>query len=280
MSPQANPKLVYAMTLPAKGTARQGSRVTTINLHRPHRRAAMPSAARKAVPPLNLVGDFGGGGQCAGLRMVCGLARAQKSGKAPGWSTPPWSMRGLGCSARLRHWRAPPVGTTRSAEPTCIEAERISTGTYETKGRQVRLDRLDRAAILRLLLEKTGLHNETLPKQMDRGAWGALKTKLKASFKRPRPRDEWCAVMEGTDICFAPLLTMSEAPHHPHAKDAAPMSMSRGLPSHPRPRFSRTKEAVQGPAAKRGEHTTAGACVKRVLPRRRSSDSRQPGSPP
>ena len=106
-----------------------------------------------------------------------------------------------------------------------------------------------------LLLDKTGLKGETLPAQMDRKAWGQLKAKLAGIFKT-KTRDEWCAIMEGTDICFAPVLSMKEAPDHAHAKarnayvDVAGFAQPAAAP-----RFSRTKESVKGPAARRGQHT-------------------------
>ncbi|MDP3158809.1 MAG: CoA transferase, partial [Reyranella sp.] len=82
-----------------------------------------------------------------------------------------------------------------------------------------------------------------------------LKTKLEGVFKT-KTRDEWCAIMEGTDICFAPVLTMQEAPQHPHAKArGAYVDVSGFAQPAAAPRFSRTKESVKGPAAKRGQHT-------------------------
>ena len=61
------------------------------------------------------------------------------------------------------------------------------------------------------------MQGESLPAQMDRKAWAQLKSRLAGIF-RTRTRDEWCTIMEGTDICFAPVLTMKEASKHPHAK--------------------------------------------------------------
>ena len=90
---------------------------------------------------------------------------------------------------------------------------------------------------------------------MDRKTWGDLKAKLEGVFKT-KTRDEWCAIMEGTDICFAPVLTMQEASQHPHAKArGAYVDVSGFAQPAAAPRFSRTKESVKGPAAKRGQHT-------------------------
>ena len=90
---------------------------------------------------------------------------------------------------------------------------------------------------------------------MDRKAWEQFKSRLEHIF-RGKTRDEWCAIMEGTDICFAPVLTMKEASQHPHAKARNAYVDVQGFAQPAAaPRFSRTKEGVKGPAAKRGQHT-------------------------
>ena len=90
---------------------------------------------------------------------------------------------------------------------------------------------------------------------LDASTWDALRERFTALFKT-KTRDEWCAIMEGTDICFAPVLTMKEASQHPHAKArGAYVDVSGFAQPAAAPRFSRTKESVKGPAAKRGQHT-------------------------
>jgi len=128
-------------------------------------------------------------------------------------------------------------------------------GTYETKdGKFVSVGSIE-PQFYALLLEKTGLKGESLPAQMDRKAWAQLKSRMEHIF-RTKTRDEWCATMEGTDICFAPVLTMKEASQHPHAKARGAYVDVSGFPQPAAaPRFSRTKESVKGPAAKRGQHT-------------------------
>ena len=127
--------------------------------------------------------------------------------------------------------------------------------TYHTKdGKFVSVGSIE-PQFYALLLEKTGLKGENLPAQSDRNAWAQLKSRLEAIF-RTKTRDEWCAIMEGTDICFAPVLTMTEASQHPHAKARNAYVDVSGFPQPAAaPRFSRTKEGVKGPAARRGEHT-------------------------
>jgi len=90
------------------------------------------------------------------------------------------------------------------------------------------------------LLRLTGLEGEELPHQMDRSQWPALKERMAGIF-RQKTRDEWCALMEGTDVCFAPVLTMDEAPLHPHNQARGTFVEVDGVvqPA-PSPRFSRT----------------------------------------
>src|SRR4029077_14714108 len=128
-------------------------------------------------------------------------------------------------------------------------------GTYETTdGQLVSLGSID-PAFYGVALETIGLKGEGLAAPMDRKAWAQLKSRMEHIF-RNKTRDEWCAVMEGTDICFAPVLTMKEASQHPHAKGRGAYVDVSGFPRPAAaPRFSRTKESFKGPAAKRGQHT-------------------------
>ena len=208
----------------------------------------------KPFPPLNLVGDFGGGGMLLAFGMVCGLLEAQKSGKgqvvdAAMVDGAALLLGGLYGMVGAGLWNDKERGANM------LDGGAHFYGTYVTKDDKfVSIGSIE-PQFYALLLEKTGLHNETLPKQMDKTQWGALKAKLEGIFKT-KTRDEWCEIMEGTDICFAPVLTMSEARHHPHAKArGAYVDVAGFAQPSAAPRFSRTKEAVQGPAARRGEHT-------------------------
>lgn len=98
-----------------------------------------------------------------------------------------------------------------------------------------------------LLLEKAGLSDPTFANQMDRSHWPELKAKL-ASVIASQSRDEWCAIMEGTDVCFAPVLSLEEAPKHPHnlARETF-VTIGDVVQPAPAPRFSATPGKVQGP---------------------------------
>ncbi|MGC2810855.1 MAG: CoA transferase, partial [Bradyrhizobium sp.] len=99
-----------------------------------------------------------------------------------------------------------------------------------------------------LLRQHAGLADAGFDAQMDRNAWPALKQKLAQVFKT-KSRDEWCSIMEGTDICFAPVLTMQEAPNHPHMAAREIFVTRHGVTQPaPAPRFSRTPSAIRDAA--------------------------------
>jgi alpha-methylacyl-CoA racemase len=215
---------------------------------------AIGRKGQKPVPPLNLVGDFGGGGMLLAFGMVCGLLEAQRSGK------------GQVCDAAMVDGTALLLGGIFGMHgaglwnDTAREANMLDGGahfydTYETKdGKYVSIGSIE-PQFYELLLEKTGLKGQTLPAQMDRAKWPEMKARLEAVFKT-KTRDEWCAIMEGTDICFAPILTMSEAPQHAHAKARkAYVDVDGFAQPAPAPRFSRTPPSVKGVAPKRGQHS-------------------------
>src|SRR5690606_29827519 len=106
------------------------------------------------------------------------------------------------------------------------------------------------------LLRLTGLADEgDFAAQMDRSRWPELKARLAEVF-RTKTRDEWCEIMEGTDVCFAPVLSISEAPTHPHNVERGTFVEVAGITQPaPAPRFSRTAPEIQRPPAHAGQHT-------------------------
>ena len=119
--------------------------------------------------------------------------------------------------------------------------------TYETKdGKYIALGSIE-PQFYKELLEKAGIADAAFAAQMDRSAWPSLKTKLEAVIKT-KTRDEWDAIMLGSDVCYAPVLSLSEAPKHPHNVARQTFVEVGGVvqPA-PAPRFSRTVPAVQGP---------------------------------
>lgn len=105
-----------------------------------------------------------------------------------------------------------------------------------------------------LLLEKAGIDDPAFKAQMDRASWPELSAKL-AEVIATKTRDEWCDVMEGTDVCFAPVLSLSEAPgHHHNAARETFVTVAGVVQPAPAPRFSKTPGAIRGPAPGIGEH--------------------------
>ena len=105
------------------------------------------------------------------------------------------------------------------------------------------------------LLAKTGLADEDLPDQNDRSQWPAMKERL-ADLFRQRTRDEWCDLMDASDVCFAPVLSLAEAPQHPHNVHRGTFVEVEGVSQPaPAPRFSRTPAEVPGRPPLAGEHT-------------------------
>jgi len=205
------------------------------------------------VPPLNLVGDFGGGGIYLAFGVVCGMLEASKSGKgqvvdaamvdgAASLMTIFYGLRAMGQWTDQRGNNFLDRGAHFYDVYETADGKYISIGSIEPKFY---------AELLRL----TGLAGKELPPQMDRSKWSEMKGILQGLFKK-KTRDEWCKIMEGTDACFAPVLSMEEAPRHPH-------NLSRGtfveidgvIQPGPAPRFSRTKVEIQGLPAKPGQDT-------------------------
>jgi alpha-methylacyl-CoA racemase len=107
------------------------------------------------------------------------------------------------------------------------------------------------------LIEKVGLAGEDLPRQNDREHWPAMKERLEKIFKT-KTRAQWCEIMEGSDVCFAPVLEMSEAPNHPHIRARQTFVEYAGrIHPAPAPRFDRTPPAIASPPAHPGQHTDA-----------------------
>ena len=207
------------------------------------------------VPPLNLVGDFGGGALYLAFGIVCGILEAQKSGKgqvvdaamtdgAASLMTAAYGMKAMGIQTDER-------GTN------ILDSGAHFYDVYETSdGKYVSIASIE-AKFYAELLEKTGLDKEDLPKQMDKSKWPDMKERLAAVIKT-KTRDEWCAIMEGSDVCFAPVLSLEEAPNHPHNKARQTFIEIEGVVQPAAaPRFSRTRSEVQGPAAEPGQHTEA-----------------------
>lgn len=206
------------------------------------------------VPPLNLVGDFGGGGMFLAFGIVCALLDAQRSNE--GQVVDAAMVDGAAVLTTMFHaFRA--MGIWNDERGTNL----LDTGAhfydvYETSdGRHVSIGSIE-PQFYTELLELSGLGgDDDLPHQMDREQWPALKERI-ADIFRTKTRDEWCKIMEHTDVCFAPVLGLGEAPQHPHNVERETFVERNGVvqPA-PAPRFSRTTAEIQRPPAHAGQHT-------------------------
>jgi len=215
---------------------------------------AFGRAGEAPVPPLNLVGDFGGGGLFLAFGMACALLEAKNSGQgqvidaamvdgAAVLSTFIYGLRNIGIWQEERGTNMLDTGAHFYDVYETSDGKFVSIGSIEPQFY---------AEMLRL----TGLEGQELPFEMDRTQWPAMKERLTAIFKS-KTRDEWCALMEHTDVCFAPVLSWTEAPAHPHNVHRGTFTEVAGVvqPA-PGPRMSRTPGSIQRPPPHPGEHTS------------------------
>ena len=206
------------------------------------------------VPPLNLVGDFGGGGLMLAYGLVCGILESRSSGQgqvvdaamvdgAAVLTTFIHGLRAMGMWQDERGTNLLDTGAHFYDSYECSDKKFVSIGSIEPQ-------------FYKELLRLTGLDKEELPHQMDRGQWPAMKERLIALFKT-KTRDEWCEILESSpDVCFAPVLSMGEAPDHPHNVARGTFVEIAGIKQPaPAPRFSRTPGAIERPPAHAGQHT-------------------------
>jgi alpha-methylacyl-CoA racemase len=207
---------------------------------------AIGRAGERPVPPLNLVGDFGGGGMLMAFGLVCGLLEAQRSGK--GQVVDAAMVDGAASLMAMFFSFAAQGGFTDQRGTNLLDGGAHFYDSYETKdGKYVCLGSIE-PQFYAQLIEKAGLDPATFAPQLDRARWPELKEKL-AEVMRTKTRDEWCTLMEGTDVCFAPVLSIFEAPEHPHNRARGTFLEVEGIAQPaPAPRFSRTVPEVRGAA--------------------------------
>ncbi|MCU1496725.1 MAG: L-carnitine dehydratase/bile acid-inducible protein [Acidimicrobiales bacterium] len=210
-------------------------------------------AGQPPTPPINLVGDFGGGGMLLALGVCAALVERAASGQgqvidvamvdgAASLMTMIWSFREMGMWQEERGTNMLDTGAHFYDTYETADGKYVSIGSIEPQFY---------AELLRL----TGMEGEELPWQHDRAQWPALKERFAAVF-RQKTRAEWCELMEGTDVCFAPVLSMSEAPAHPHIVERGTFTEVAGvIQPAPAPRFSRTPGSIERPPPHAGQHT-------------------------
>ncbi len=207
------------------------------------------------VPPLNMVGDFGGGGMFLAFGVVCALLETQRSGQGQVVDT---AMVDGAATLMSMFWAMKTIGMFDENAPgtnlldtgahfydvfECADGKYVSLGSIEPQFY---------AELMRL----TGLAGDSeFAQQMDKAQWPHLKDRLR-EVMLTKTRDEWCALMEHTDVCFAPVLTMSEAAQHPHNVERGTfVEIAGAMQPAPAPRFSRTVPQIDSPPAHAGQHS-------------------------
>jgi alpha-methylacyl-CoA racemase len=216
---------------------------------------AIGRSGQTPVPPLNLVGDFGGGALYLAFGMACGLLEAQRSGKG---QVVDCAMTDGAASLMSMFYGFKASGMWLDEKGrNMLDGGAHFYDTYETAdGKWISLGSIE-PQFYTLLLEKAQISDPEFEHQMDRAKWPALKEKV-ARVIKTKSRAEWDAAMEGTDVCYAPVLSLAEAPQHPHNKARRTFIEIEGVTQPgPAPRFSRTKPEVQGPPPQAGAHTDA-----------------------
>jgi len=210
-------------------------------------------AGGKPTPPMNVVGDFGGGGMLLAFGVVCAVLEARSSGEGQVVDA---AMVDGSAALMAMAWglRAMGVFDEKLGE-NVLDTGAPFYDTYETSdGKFVSVGALE-PQFYAELVEKLGLSDEDLPAQMDRSGWPKLRDRLTEVFKS-KTRDEWREILEHTDACFAPVLTMSEATEHPHIRARGTVVELEGVQQPaPAPRFSRTSGSISRRAAQPGQHT-------------------------
>jgi alpha-methylacyl-CoA racemase len=252
---QRNPKLIYGRMT---GWGQEGplARAPGHDINYIALTGALHAIGRSdqaPVPPLNLLGDFGGGGMLLAFGVVCALLERTVSGEGQvvdaaivdGASLLMSMIYGLRAAGMWKLQRG--ANLYDSGAPfyevyECKDGNFISVGALEPK-------------FYVELLENVGINAQLLPAQMDREGWPALKRRLAAIFKS-KTREEWCALLEGSEVCFAPVLSMREAMNHAHMQARETFIEIAGVPqARPAPRFSRTSPELPRTPSTPGEHT-------------------------
>jgi alpha-methylacyl-CoA racemase len=257
LSPEAslarNPRLVYARVTgwgqdgPLANAAGHDINYIAISgaLHAIGRRDEAP------VPPLNLIGDYGGGAMYLAFGIACALVERNLSGRGQVIDA---AMCDGAASLMSMFYGRLAAGLWRDDRgANAIDGGAPWYSVYETADQEFVAIGAIESRFFANLIDCLGLDRTTLPAQHDRQRWPELRARLAAAFKQ-KTRDQWCETLAGHDVCFAPVLSLTEAPEHPHNRARATFAERNGLvqPS-PAPRFSRTPGNIARSAPRCGE---------------------------
>jgi len=206
----------------------------------------------KPVPPLNLVGDFGGGALYLAFGLLAGVIQARETGQG---QVIDCAMSDGAASLMAMFYGFKAAGMWKDERRTnLLDGGAHFYDTYQcSDGKWVSIGSIE-PQFYALLLEKTGITDEQFKGQMNRDEWPELREKL-AAVIATKTQAEWCELMEATDVCFAPVLTLEDAPKHAHNAARQTFVEVGGVTQPaPAPRFSATPGEIQGPPPAIGAH--------------------------
>lgn len=215
--------------------------------------ASIGRRGERPVPPLNLVGDFGGGALFLALGVLAALFEAARSGR--GQVVDAAMVDGSASLMTMIHGLFAAGGWQAERGVNLLDGGSPFYDVYETAdGLHLAVGALE-PKFWSELLQRAGLDPAELPPQEDRARWPELRCRLEEVF-RHHTRDEWCRIFEGSDACVAPVLTLAEATGHPHLVARQTFVTVDGVvqPA-PAPRFSRTPGTIQSPPRRPGSDT-------------------------
>ena len=205
------------------------------------------------TPPLNLIGDFGGGALYLAFGVVCALLEARASGK--GQVVDAAMVDGAAHLMTMMYGLAQQGKWTDKRQDNLLDGGAHFYGAFEcADGKWIAIGSIE-PQFYRLLLDTLGIDPDTEGVSQSKENWQRMREQLRQIFLR-EPQSYWCALMEGTDICFAPVLSMTDAPEHPHNKHRGVFVEDFGITQPaPAPRFSRTPGRIRREPPQPGEHT-------------------------
>ena len=195
------------------------------------------------APPLNLIGDFGGGGMLLALGICAALVNVKNGGK--GQVIDAAMTEGTAQLMSMIYGMKASGFWTDQQQSNLLDGATHFYDSYECKdGKFVSLGSIE-PQFYSILLDKMELDSNEFSEQMNKEKWNEYKAKFKKVFLS-KTRDEWCEIMEGTDICFAPVLSMDEAINHPHNKERNSFStIDEVTQPSPAPLFSETPSKIK-----------------------------------
>ncbi len=253
---ERNPRLVYGR-MTGWGQTGPWSQMAGHDIDYIALTGALHTMGRKdepPAPPLNLVGDFGGGALYLAFGLLAGIIEAKSSGKgqvvdcamidgAASLMTMFFNMKAVGMWSAERDSNLLDGGAHFYDTYTCADGKWLAVGSIEPQFHAE-------------LVKGLGLPADTFGMYMDRAKWPEFSQRI-ADVVKTKTRDEWMKVFDGTDACVAPVLSMDEAPKHPHNAERKTFVESFGVVQpNAAPRFSRTAGAVNGAPAMAGKHST------------------------